>query len=34
MTQAEYLILVDHTGRQIRADKRGAIEGPVPAVLG
>jgi hypothetical protein len=34
MTQAEYLILVDYTGRQIRADKRGAIAGPAPAVLG
>ena len=33
MTQIEYLRLVDYTGRQIRADKRGAIEGPVPAVL-
>ena len=34
MTQAEYLILVDYTGRQIRADKRGAIEGPAASVLG
>ncbi len=33
MTQAEYLNLVDYTGRQIRADKRGAIEGPAPAAL-
>jgi hypothetical protein len=33
MTQAEYLSLVDYTGRQIRADKRGAIEGPAPAAL-
>jgi hypothetical protein len=33
MTQIEYLSLVDCTGRQIRADKRGAIEGPVPAAL-
>ena len=33
MTQAEYLSLVDYTGRQIRADKRGAIEGPPPAAL-
>jgi len=34
MTQAEHLFLVDYTGRQIRADKRGAIEGPAPSVLG
>ena len=33
MTQAEYLSLIDYTGRQIRADKRGAIEGPAPAAL-
>ncbi len=33
MSQAEYLSLVDYTGRQIRADKRGAIEGAPPAVL-
>lgn len=33
MTQAEYLSLVDYTGRQIRADKRGAIEGVPPAAL-
>jgi len=33
MTQAEYLSLVDYTGRQIRADKRVAIEGPAPAAL-
>jgi hypothetical protein len=33
MTQAEYLSLVDYTGRRIRADKRGAIEGPAPAAL-
>ena len=33
MTQAEYLSLVDYTGRQIRADKRGAIEDPAPAAL-
>ena len=33
MTQVEYLSLVDYTGRQIRADKRGAIEGPAPAAL-
>jgi hypothetical protein len=33
MTQAEYLSLVDYTGRQIRAGKSGAIEGPAPAAL-
>lgn len=33
MTQAEYLSLFDYTGRQIRADKRGAIERPAPAAL-
>ena len=33
MTQAEYLSLVDYTGRQIRADKRGGIEGPAQAAL-
>ena len=33
MTQADYLSLVDFTGRQIRADKRGAIHGPAPAIL-
>jgi REP element-mobilizing transposase RayT len=33
MTQAEYLSLVAYTGRQIRADKRGTIEGPAPAAL-
>jgi hypothetical protein len=33
MSQAEYLGLVDYTGRQIRADKRGAIEGASPASL-
>jgi len=27
------LQLVDYTGRQIRADKRGAIAGPPPAIL-
>ncbi len=33
MSQAEYLGLVDYSGRQIRADKRGAIAGPPPAVI-
>jgi hypothetical protein len=33
MTQAEYLSLVDYTGRQLRADKRGSIEGQPPAAL-
>ena len=33
MSQADYLILVDFTGRQIRPDKRGAITGPPPAAL-
>jgi REP element-mobilizing transposase RayT len=33
MTQAEYLSLLDYTGRQIRTNKRGTIEGPVPAAL-
>jgi hypothetical protein len=33
MSQAEYLGLVDCAGRQIRADKRGAIAGPPPAVI-
>lgn len=33
ITQAEYLNLVDYTGRQIRGDQRGAIAGPTPAVL-
>jgi hypothetical protein len=33
MSQAEYLGLVDCAGRQIRADKRGAIAGPPPAVV-
>ena len=33
MTQGDCLSLVDYTGRQIRADKRGAIEGAAPAAL-
>jgi REP element-mobilizing transposase RayT len=33
MTQAEYLSLVDYTGRQIRADKRGTIESQPAAAL-
>ena len=33
MTQAEYLSLVDYTGRQIRPDKRGTIDGPGPTAL-
>ncbi len=33
MSQADYLALVDFTGRQIRPDKRGAITGPPPAAL-
>ena len=33
LTQIAYLQMVDHTGRQIRADKRGAIAGPPPAIL-
>jgi REP element-mobilizing transposase RayT len=33
MSQAEYLGLVDFTGRQLRADKHGAIAGPPPAVV-
>ncbi len=33
MSQAEYLGLVDFSGRQIRADKRGAIVGPAPALV-
>ena len=32
MSQADYLELVDHTGRQIHPGKRGAITGP-PAAL-
>lgn len=33
MSQAEYLGLVDFSGRQIRTDKRGAIVGPAPVVI-
>jgi len=33
MTQADYLSLVDFTGRLIRPDKCGAITGRAPAVL-
>ncbi len=33
MSQVEYLGLVDFSGRQIRADERGAIVGLVPAVV-
>ncbi len=33
MSQSEYLSLLDFTGRQIGADKRGAIVGPLPAAL-
>jgi len=33
MSQADYLSLVDFTGRLIRPDKRGAITGPAPAAL-
>lgn len=33
MTQADYLSLVDYTGRQIRGHQRGTIEGPARAVL-
>jgi len=33
ITQADYLSLVDFTGRLIRPDKRGAVSGPPPAVL-
>jgi hypothetical protein len=33
LSQAEYLGLVDCAGRQIRADKRGAIAGPPSAVI-
>ena len=33
MSQAQYLELLDFTGRQLRADKRGVITGPTPEVL-
>ena len=33
LKQGDYLELVDHTGRQIHAGKRGAITGPPPAAL-
>ena len=33
MTEAEYIQLVDYTGRQIRPDKRGAIHPTEPAAL-
>lgn len=33
MAQAECLSMVDYPGPQIRADKRGNIEGPAPAAL-
>ena len=33
LTQADYLSLVDFTGRLIHPDKRGAITGPAAAVL-
>ncbi len=33
MSQSEYLGLLDFTGRQIRAGKRGAISGPIPMAL-
>ncbi len=33
LTQIEYLQMVDYTGRQIRADQRGAISGAPPAIL-
>ena len=33
MSQAEYLELLDFTGRQLRANKRGVIKGPSPDFL-
>jgi len=33
LTQVEYLQLVDYSGRQLRADKRGVIAGPPPTIL-
>ena len=33
LKQRDYLKLVDHTGRQIHAGKRGVITGPPPAAL-
>jgi hypothetical protein len=33
MSQSEYLRLLDFTGRQIRAGKRGAISGQIPTAL-
>jgi hypothetical protein len=33
LKQRDYLELVDHTGRQIHAGKRGVITGPPPAAL-
>ena len=33
LTEIEYLQMVDYSGRQIRADQRGAIAGPPPAIL-
>ena len=33
MTQGEYLSQLDYTGRQIRPEKRGTIQGSAPAAL-
>ena len=33
LTEIEYLQMVDYTGRQVRAHKRGAIAGPPPTIL-